>query len=82
MQQDTEPAQQEAYFERLRLLSPEQRLRIVTRLNRGVRRMALAGLRLRHPGASEEDLRLRLFVRLHGRVLAQRVFASVPEDAV
>ena len=82
MQQDTEPAQQEAYFERLRLLSPEQRLRIVTRLNRGVRRMALAGLRLRHPGASEEDLRLRLFVRLHGRALAQRVFPSVPEDAV
>jgi hypothetical protein len=71
MHQDTVPSQQEAYFQRLRLLSPEQRLVIVSRLNRGVRRMALAGLRLRHPGASEEDLRLRLFVRLH-----------VPEDAV
>ena len=82
MQQDTSTTQQEAYFARLRLLSPEQRLRIVTRLNRGVRRLALAGLRLRHPGASEEDLNIRLFVRLHGRVLARRVFPSVPEDGV
>lgn len=82
MQQDTVPAQQEAYFERLRKLSPEERLRIVTRLNRGARRMALVGLRMRHPRASEEDLRVRLFVRLHGRALAQRLFGSIPEDAI
>ena len=57
---------------------------LLARRFRGVGAAAegLAGLRLRHPGASEEDLRLRLFVRLHGRVLAQRVLASVPEDAV
>ena len=80
MQQDTTPAQQEEYFERLRRLTPEQRGQIVSRLNRGVRRLAMAGIQLQHPGSSEQELRVRLFVRLHGRVLAQRVFGSVPDD--
>lgn len=81
VQQDTTPAQQEAYFERLRQLTPEQRGQIVSRLNRGVRRLAMAGIQLHHPDASAEELRVRLFVRLHGRALAQRVFGAVPDDA-
>jgi hypothetical protein len=79
---DTSPAQLEEYFARLRALTPEQRLQIVARLNRGVRRMAMMGLKLRHPGASDAELRVRLTVRLHGREFAQRVFTSVPADAV
>jgi hypothetical protein len=79
---DTSPEQQEEYFERLRRLTPEERLNIVSRLNRGVRRMAMMGLKLRHPEASEEELRLRLVVRIYGRKLAQRLFADIPADAV
>ena len=81
MRQDTTPARQEAYFERLRRLTPEERGQIVSRLNRGVRRLAMAGIHLEHPGASDDELRVRLFVRLHGRALAQRIFGSVPDDA-
>jgi hypothetical protein len=79
---DTSPAQQDEYFARLRALTPEERLRIVSRLNRGVRRMALAGMKLRHPEASEQELRVRLVVRLYGREFAQRHFKDVPDDAV
>lgn len=81
MERDTSPAQQEAYYERLRALSPLERLQIVSRLNRGVRRLAVAGIRLQHPGASDDEVRLRLVVRLHGRATAERLFGRVPEDA-
>jgi len=49
VKQDTSPAQQERYFDRLRRLTPLEHLQIVSRLNRGVRRMAMAGIRRRHP---------------------------------
>lgn len=79
---DTSPEQQEEYFERLRRLTPEERVNIVSRLNRGVRRMAMMGLKLRHPEALEEELRARLAVRIYGREIAQRMFADIPADAV
>jgi hypothetical protein len=79
---DTSPEQQEEYFERLRRLTPEERLNIVSRLNRGVRRMAMLGLKMRHPEASAEELRVRLAVRIYGREIAQRMFADIPADAV
>jgi hypothetical protein len=44
--------------------------------------MAMAGLRARHPSASEAELRARLFVRLYGRAEALRVLREVPDDAV
>jgi hypothetical protein len=81
VKQDTSPAQQELYFERLRQLTPLERLQIVSRLNRGVRRMAMAGIRLRHPNASDDEVRIRLVVRLYGRAAAERLFAEVPADA-
>jgi hypothetical protein len=81
VKQDTSPAQQERYFERLRQLTPLERLQIVSRLNRGVRRMAMAGIRLRHPNANEDEVRVRLVVRLYGRAAAERLFGQVPADA-
>ena len=81
MWQDTTPAQQEAYYQRLRALSALERLQIVSRLNRGVRRLAIAGIRLQHPEASEDEVRVRLVVRLHGRAIGERLFGTVPRDA-
>jgi hypothetical protein len=81
MEQDTSPAQQEAYYQRLRKLTPVERLQIVSRLNRGVRRLAMIGLRMQHPGASEEEVRVRLVVRLYGREFAERHCDNVPADA-
>jgi hypothetical protein len=47
-----------------------------------VRALALAGLRDRHPNASEDELRVRLAVRLYGRAVATKLFRDVPDDAV
>ena len=81
MEQDTSSAQQEAYYQRLRKLTPVERLQIVSRLNRGVRRLAMIGLRMQHPGASEAEVRVRLVVRLYGRKFAERHCDNLPADA-
>ncbi len=51
------------------------------RLSRGVRELAIAGIREMHPDVSEEELRVRLTVRLYGREVAKRLFGTVPVDA-
>lgn len=51
------------------------------RLSRGVRALALAGIRELFPGADEQELKVRLTVRLYGREVAARLFGSVPIDA-
>jgi hypothetical protein len=62
-------------------MPPERRLEAAMRLSRGVRELALAGIRERHPRATEEELRVRLTVRLYGREAAQRLFGAIPDDA-
>jgi hypothetical protein len=46
------------------------------------RQLALAGIRQRHPDASEEEARARLVVRLYGRAVAERLCGTVPADAI
>ena len=79
---DTSPERQDDYFRRLTRLTPEQRGRIAARLTASVRRLAQAGIRARHPQASEAEVRVRLVVRLYGRAEAQRLFGEIPDDAV
>ena len=79
---DTSPRQSARYVELLRARAPHERLAISMSLTRAVRELAMAGLRERHPGASEEELRVRLAVRLYGREVAERLFGHVPDDAV
>ncbi|MBK8251747.1 MAG: hypothetical protein IPK82_03655 [Polyangiaceae bacterium] len=62
-------------------MQPENRLEAAVRLSQAVREMALAGIRERHPAADEQELRVRLTVRLYGRECARRLFGNVPEDA-
>ena len=52
------------------------------RLSQAVRELALAGIRGRHPEADADELRVRLTVRLYVRDCAQRLFGSVPDDAI
>ena len=82
MDSDTSTAQRARYHELLRARSPHERLHIAATLSGAVRKLVVAGLRLRHPDASEEELRVRLTVRLYGRALAARVFHRIPGDAV
>lgn len=81
MLRDTAPAMEKRYNERIGQLSGAERLEVAAQLSSGVRAMAEAGLRHRHPGASEEELRCRLVVLLYGRDIASRIFATVPDDA-
>jgi hypothetical protein len=80
--QDTSPEQIDRYHELLREMTPAQRMAAAASLSLAVRQMAMAGLRARHPSASEGELRARLFVRLYGRAEALRVLREVPDDAI
>jgi DNA-binding MarR family transcriptional regulator len=50
-------------------------------LSRGVRALAEAGIRERCPDATDEEVRVRLTVRLYGRAAAEKLFGAVPDDA-
>lgn len=70
------------YVELLRQRAPHERLAIAMSLSRAVRQLAMAGLVERHPDATEEELRVRLAVRMWGRDAATRCFGVIPDDAV
>ena len=79
---DTHPIALDRYHELLRKQTPYERLAQAAALTRAVRDLALAGIHQRHPGISEEEARVRMVVRLYGRPTAERLFGSVPDDAV
>ncbi len=80
MERDTAPPVAARYRERIGALSGAQRLEIAASLSEGVRALALAGLRERHPGASAAELRCRLAALLYGREIAGRAFGPLPDD--
>jgi hypothetical protein len=77
---DTNPRATAQYLELLRAMDPARRLEIAGGLSRAVRDLALAGLRNRHPAATEEEIRGRLTLLLYGRSASLRVHGSAPED--
>jgi hypothetical protein len=80
--QDTRSSALDRYHELLRAQAPHQRLAQAVSLTRMVRELAIAGIRQRHPAASDDEVRARLAVRLYGRDAARRILASIPDDAV
>jgi hypothetical protein len=62
-------------------MPPERRLEAAMKLSLAVRQLALAGIRQMFPNADEQELRVRLTVRLYGREAAVRLFGQVPDDA-
>jgi hypothetical protein len=79
--QDTSPTASARYHELLRAMPPERRLEAAMKLSLAVRQLALAGIRQMFPDADEQELRVRLTVRLYGREAAVRLFGQVPDDA-
>ncbi|MBK6693875.1 MAG: hypothetical protein IPG50_16960 [Myxococcales bacterium] len=79
--QDTRGAALDRYHELLRAQQPYERLAQAVALTTMVRELAVAGIKARHPAASDAEVRVRLTVRLYGRAVAQRLFGDVPEDA-
>ena len=58
--EDTSPEAEAVQLEGLRRMSPAERLQLALDLTQTSRETALTGLRLRHPLANEQELRLRL----------------------
>ncbi len=81
MHQDTSPEAIDRYHAHLRLLPPHERARIADGLTTSVRQLAEAGIRARHPDASDDEVKARLVVRLYGREIAERFFGPLPPDA-
>ena len=70
---DTSPAQREVYYSRLRAMTSIQRAAMLSRLCRGVRSLAEAGIRNAHPDITPADVRRELTSRLYGEEVALRL---------
>ncbi len=80
MRSDTAPEMAARYQAMLAALPGARRLELAAQLSLGVRTLAEAGLRHRHPEAGEEEIRCRLAALLYGRPAAERLFGRVPAD--
>jgi len=76
---DTDAESERLQIARWRALSPAEKLQIVGELNAAVDTMALAGIRLRHPGASPREQFLRLACLKLGRDLARQAYPEVEQ---
>ena len=62
-------------------LEPAERMERTQRLTTALRELSLQGLRLRHPHASDEELRLREAAQRLGRDLMIRAYGWDPAQA-
>ena len=76
---DTSPEAERTQVEAWRRMSPIEKLRAVAEISRTVEELALAGIRLRHPNASDRECFLRLAVLKLGREVASRVYPEVAQ---
>ena len=74
---DTSPEIERLQIERWRQMSPAQKAAIVTGLTQAVYDLALAGIRIRHPGSSPREWFLRLALIVLGSDLARRVYPEI-----
>lgn len=79
MNPDTSPEAEEILLAFWREAPVWKKWERMTQLNRSARLLALAGLRHRHPDASEAELRRRLADLILGPELAALVYGPLPE---
>jgi len=66
-------------MQRLREMTPGERLAQAIALTETVRELAWAGVRRRHPNASDDEVRRRFAVITLGKELAEKVYAPLEE---
>lgn len=64
-------------IDKLRAMSPTDRLALALSLSQSVRELALAGVRQRYPNASAREQLLRLAITIHGRDLATAAYPEI-----
>ncbi len=78
---DTAPEVEDLQIQQMRDMPPWRKLQMLAELNASAHMMALAGLRRRHPQATETELRRRLADLLLGADLARQVYGELDENA-
>jgi hypothetical protein len=74
---DTHPKMEALQIRLLRSASPARKMEMLAGLNASAKALALSGLRLRYPQASESELRRRLAGLLLGEDLARKVYGEL-----
>jgi hypothetical protein len=76
---DTHPAIEALRIEGFRRMTPAQKFAQVASLTRNVRDLAIAGIRMRHPGIGDRDARIRLAAMTFDRTVLARAFGWAPD---
>jgi hypothetical protein len=77
---DTSEEADRIQFEMLRGMSPQERLALMTELTLSAQRLAFAGLRLRYPNASDDEIWLRLAARRLGIETVRKIYGWRPDE--
>lgn len=77
---DTDAESERVQLEILRRMPAWRKVALIEEANRLSRSLALAGLRERHPGASQEEIHRRLMGLLLGEELACLVYGQLGES--
>ena len=78
--EETPPHVRETMYERLRAMTPAQRLARMVALNRSVESLARTGIKQRHPNADEREVRVRLARMWLDHATILRVVGWLPQD--
>ena len=76
---DTDEATERYLFDRLRVLPAWRKAEMISAASRAACDLAMAGLRLRHPVAPDEELRKRLAALTLGREASIEIFGWDPD---
>ncbi len=76
---DTHPKMEALQIELWRAANPTRKMQMLAQLNQSARLLAMAGLRLQYPQASETELRRRLAGLLLGEEIARKVYGDLPD---
>lgn len=80
--EETRPEVRQRLVEGWRAMPSEQKAALVQAWSADVRAVALAGVRERHPDATEGELRMRLGVLLYGEELIREAYGWEAPEAV
>ena len=76
---DTDPAIEARRIDGFRQMTPVRKFALVGALTRNVRQLAMAGIRMRHPGISDREAKLRLAALTIDSATMFRAFGWAPE---
>jgi hypothetical protein len=74
---DTHPNAERVQIDLMRSTPVWRKMDLLAQLNQTARLFAVSGLRRRHPGATEEEIRRRLADLILGAELAERVYGPL-----